>query len=430
MIMNPSLLPADSYIVINKSIITEEDKRILNMLYLPIIGPLPIMLYNILLNDLDKLQLISEVTTHAKLLSNLHVSTNELAEARSVLEATGLLKTYLKTDTINNYIYEIYSPVSAHEFFSHPIFNIVLYNNVGKKEYDNLVAYYKMPKLNKEGYTEITRSFSEVFDVVPYTSSNISSENIRKYNKLKLNINSSFDINFLVESVAKNIDRKVFTKDLQELIISLAFLYDIDVTKMQNILRMCINERGTINREELRKTCRNHYQFDHSGVLPTVIEHAQPEYLRKPIGDNSNIAKMIYTFETISPYDFLKSKHKDAEPPKRDVKLLEDLIVDYKLKPGVVNVLIDYVLKTYDKKLTRARVEAIAGEWARSRIETVEEAMEIAKKTHKASIRKNGTRTNQTNLKEVPVWFNQNIEANSATDEERQAIEDMLKEYK
>lgn len=427
--MNPSLLPADSYIVINKSIITEEDKKILNMLYLPITGPLPITLYNILLNDLDRLQIISEVSLHAHLLSNLHISVNELTEARNVLEAIGLLKTYLKTDSVNNYIYELYSPVSAHEFFSHPIFNMVLYNNVGKIEYNRLVAYYKTPKINKEGYEEVTHAFAEVFDSVPYTTYNQSSESIRKYNKLKLNINSSFDINFLIESLEKQIDKKVFTKDLQELIISLAFLYDIDVSRMQNIIRTCINERGTINREELRKTCRNHYQFDHNGLLPTVIEHAQPEYLRKPIGDNSKIAKMIYTFETVSPYDFLKSKHNGAEPTKRDIKLLEDLIVDYKLKPGVVNVLVDYVLKTYDKKLTRQRVETIAGEWSRNKIETVEEAMEIARKNHK-SMNKKINFKNQINEKEVPIWFDKNIEVNEATDEERQAIEDMLKEYR
>jgi len=427
--MNSSLLPADSYIVINKSIITEEDKKILNMLYLPITGALPIMLYNILLTDLDKLQLISEVETHAHLLSNLHISITELIDARNVLEAIGLLKSYIKTDSVNNYIYEIYSPVSSHEFFSHPIFNIVLYNNVGKREYDKLVSYFKTPKINKEGYTEITHSFNEVFDSVPYTSSNISQENIRKYNKLKLNINSSFDISFLIESLDKNIDKKVFTKDLQELIISLAFLYDIDVTRMQNIIRTCINERGTINRDELRKVCRNHYQFDHSGLLPTVIEHSQPEYLRKPIGDNSQLAKMIYTFETISPYDFLKSKQNGGEPLKRDVKLLEDLMIDYKLKPGVVNVLIDYVLKTYDKKLTRSRIETIAGEWSRKKIETVEEAMEIAKKNHKSMVKKNSIKSGAVE-KEVPAWFDKNIEVNTATDEERKAIEDMLKGYK
>ena len=58
---------------------------------------------------------------------------------------------------------------------------------------------------------------------------------------------------------------------------------------------------------------------------------------------------MIYTFETISPYDLLKSKNKDAEPLKRDMKLVEDLMIDHKLNAGVVNVLIDYVLKTNEK---------------------------------------------------------------------------------
>ena len=426
--MSETLLPADSYIVINKSIITDIDKQVLNMLYLPIIGPLPITLYNILLNDLDNLQLISEVSNHAKILSSMHITTNELVEARKVLEAIGLLKTYLKTDTVNNYIYELYSPISAHEFFSHPIFNIVLYNNVGKIEYEKLVAFYKIPKINKEDYTEVTHSFSEVFDSVPYTSYNQTTDSIRKYNKLKLNINSSFDINFLIESI--NLDKKVFTKDLQELIISLAFLYDIDVTKMQSIIRTCINERGTINRDELRKICRNHYQFDHNGLLPTVIEHTQPEYLRKPIGDNSKLAKMIYTFETISPYDFLKSKHNGAEPMKRDIKLLEDLIVDYKLKPGVVNVLIDYTLKTNDNKLNRSLIETIAGQWVRNKIETVEDAMEIAKKNHKLISKKVTINKKEQTEKEVPVWFDKNIEAKTASVEKRQAIEDMLKEYR
>ena len=40
-----NILPADTYVVINKSIINNEDRKILNMLYQPIIGPLPIMLY-------------------------------------------------------------------------------------------------------------------------------------------------------------------------------------------------------------------------------------------------------------------------------------------------------------------------------------------------------------------------------------------------
>ena len=426
--MSISILPADTYVVANKSIITDQDKLILNMLYLPIIGSLPIMLYNTLLNDLDKEELISEELDHAHLLSNLHTSNEELSEARNKLEGIGLLKTYVKKDTVTKYIYEIYSPVSAHEFFSHPIFNIVLYNNVGKKEYERLINSFKTSKINREGFTEVTHSFSDVFESVPRTSSDMYLDSIRKYNKQKLNIASSFDITFLIETISDYIDKKIFTKDIQELIISLAYLYDIDVIKMQNIIKSCINEAGRINREELRKTCRNHYQFDHSGLLPTLLDRTQPEYLRKPIGDSSNIAKMIYTFETVNPRDFLKSKHNGAEPVKRDISLLENLLIDYKLQPGVVNVLIDYVLRTNDNKLNRNLVETIAGQWSRKKIETVEEAMELARKNYKNI---NITKTKKVSKDPIiPSWFNkQPVEIKEASADKMKEMDDWLKEY-
>ncbi len=428
--MSVSLLPADNYLVVNKSIITDQDKLILSMLYLPITGSLPIMLYNTLVNDLDKEEIISDGLEHAHLLSNLKVSCQELESARNILEGIGLLKTYLKKDTVNKYIYELYSPVSAHEFFSHPIFNIVLYNNVGKKEYERLLNCFKVPKINKDDYEEVTHSFKDVFESVPYTSFDMYRDNIRKYNKLKLNIDSSFDMNFLIETMPKNIDKKIFTKDLQELIIYLAYLYDIDAPKMQNIVKSCINEKGIVSRDELRKICRNHYQFDHSGILPTIVDRTQPEYLRKPIGDNSNMAKMIYTFETVSPYDFLKSKHNGNEPTKRDMQLLEDLLIDYGLKPGVINVLIDYALKTNDNKLNRNFIETIAGQWTRKKIETVEEAMDYARKIYKNNLKTKQPSKIGQNVNKTPVWLNKNIDIDEASDEERLAMEEFLKEFK
>ena len=72
----------------------------------------------------------------------------------------------------------------------------------------------------------------------------------------------------------------------------------------------------------------------------------------------------------LKEYELLKSKNKGTEPTTRDLKLAETLIIDYGLKPGVVNVLIDYILKTNNNKLTRALAETIAGQWQRLKIET------------------------------------------------------------
>ena len=424
-----NLVPADTYVVVNKTILHNEDRKIITSLYLPIIGTDAVMLYFTLWADLDNSEILSSEFSHQKLVSSLRITINELQTSFDKLEAIGLIKAFIKEGNVNNYIYEIFSPVSASEFLSHPILNIVLYSNVGKREYDNLVKAFKIPRLNTSNYKDITKSFNDVFESTSMTSYDLSLEDIRKYNKLKLNINSNFDFNFLISSMPKNLDTsKMFSKDIKELIINLSFIYDIDAIKMANIVKVSLNDNGTINRESLRKNSRNFYQFSNCGLLPTIIDNNQPEYLRKPIGDTSRRAKMIYTFETISPRELLINKNNGNEPTRRDLKLIEDLLVDYKLKPGVVNVLLDYAINVNNKKLTRGFVETIAGEWQRKGIETVEDAMNNCEKVHKKSSKRN-YKDDNVNMK-TPDWFDKEIDKSNVSDGEENQLEELLKEYK
>lgn len=424
-----NLVPADTYVVVNKTILHNEDRKIITSLYLPIIGTDAVMLYFTLWADLDNSEILSSEFSHQKLVSSLRITINELQTSFDKLEAIGLIKAFIKEGNVNNYIYEIFSPVSASEFLSHPILNIVLYSNVGKREYDNLVKAFKIPRLNTSNYKDITKSFNDVFESTSMTSYDLSLEDIRKYNKLKLNIISNFDFNFLISSMPKNLDTsKMFSKDIKELIINLSFIYDIDAIKMANIVKVSLNDNGTINRESLRKNSRNFYQFSNGGLLPTIIDNNQPEYLRKPIGDTSRRAKMIYTFETISPRELLINKNNGNEPTRRDLKLIEDLLVDYKLKPGVVNVLLDYAINVNNKKLTRGFVETIAGEWQRKGIETVEDAMNNCEKVHKKSSKRN-YKDDNVNMK-TPDWFDKEINKSNVSDGEENQLEELLKEYK
>ena len=424
-----NLVPADTYVVVNKTILHNEDRKIITSLYLPIIGTDAVMLYFTLWADLDNSEILSSEFSHQKLVSSLRITINELQTSFDKLEAIGLIKAFIKEGNVNNYIYEIFSPVSASEFLSHPILNIVLYSNVGKREYDNLVKAFKIPRLNTSNYKDITKSFNDVFESTSMTSYDLSLEDIRKYNKLKLNINSNFDFNFLISSMPKNLDTsKMFSKDIKELIINLSFIYDIDAIKMANIVKVSLNDNGTINRESLRKNSRNFYQFSNGGLLPTIIDNNQPEYLRKPIGDTSRRAKMIYTFETISPRELLINKNNGNEPTRRDLKLIEDLLVDYKLKPGVVNVLLDYAINVNNKKLTRGFVETIAGEWQRKGIETVEDAMNNCEKVHKKSSKRN-YKDDNVNMK-TPDLYEKEINKSNVSDGEENQLEELLKEYK
>lgn len=420
-----SLLPADSYIVVNKSILTEVDKRNLINLYEPIVGPLPISLYLTLWSDLDKSETMSKDFTHHHLMTFLKTKLESIKEAREALEAVGLLRTYIKKDAdINHYIYELYSPISAYEFFNHPIFNIVLYNNIGEGEYNNLIKFYKKPSFKYDDFEEVSSKLNDTFK--SSVGNIFNNEDIKDKNALKVQIDSLIDFDMLMESIPNSVlSSKALNKRMRELINSLSFIYNLDTLKLSEIIRLTIDENGMINKDLLVKEVRKYYEYNNGGSLPTLIYRTQPDYLKAPEGNISNKGKMIYIFENTSPYDFLKSKYKNNNPTSRDLKLLEYLAIDLGMTPAVINVLIDYVLRINNNKLVKAFVETIAGQWTRMGIKTASSAMAEAEKEYKKRPKKE-----QIKEEKLPVWFNKDNKSDSISLEEKEELESLLKEFK
>ena len=432
MMKNISILPADTYSVINKTVINDTDRKIVSMLYQPIIGFTAASLYFTLLDDLDKSSLMSEDQTHHHLMATMQLKLEDIVIAREKLEGVGLIKTYLKKGTINNYVYLVFSPISASDFFNHPILNIVLYNNLGKKEYEKLLNYYKIPRINLKDYEEITCNFDDVFTSVRGNVIEIN-EDITKRDSNNIQINKSVDFNLLISSIPDNvINEKTFNKDTRELINALSFTYNLTTLDMQNLIRNSLNEKGMIDKTLLRKSCRDYYQFDNNGNLPTLIYNKQPDHLKKPTGDSSKWGRMVYAFENLTPYQFLKAKYKGAEPTDRDKRLIESLLVDQKMNPGVVNVLIAYVLKINNEQLKKSYVETIAGQWKRLNIETVEEAMRSTEKEHK-KLKKKLSENKQTAPRKtktensVPAWFDKEQNAETPSETDRVAFDELDK---
>lgn len=422
-----TLLPADQYIVVNKTILTEIDKRNLINLYEPIIGYAATSLYLTLWSDLDRLEFISKDFTHHHLMSILKSDLETIKHAREALEAIGLIKTYFKEGDINSYVYELYSPISAAEFFNNPVLNIVLYNNIGEEEYHYLKNIYKKVNIDVKDYQNITKTLNETFE-----STNAPVIEARERETLPLNIESNIDFDLIISSIPKGIlNEKAFTKKLKELIINLSFIYDLDTLKITELIRSSINEKGSIDKELLRKNARKYYQFN-NGTLPTIVYRTQPEYLKTPMGDNSKKGRIIGVFENTSPYDFLKNKYKDTKPTSRDLRLLEMLLIDLELNPAVVNVLIDYVLKKNNNKLSTSYVETIAGQWKRAGLKTAKEAMEFAEKEHKKMLKKQEKSSNVRKNTEMPtpVWFNKELEKENTSLEEQQELEELLRDFK
>lgn len=418
------VLPADTFIVFNKTILHDEDRKILLMLYQPIIGYQAISLYFTLWNNLDRREIFSKECTHHLLMTNMQLRLSSIVEARERLEAVGLLKTYLKKQNINNFVYELYSPISPYDFLNNPVLATTLFNNVGKYEYEKILEYYQVPKINLKEYEEITCSFTDIFESSNVTEFEIVTSNLQKYSSNKLNITPKIDLDNIVSLIPDDmLNVRSLTKDTKDLIYKISFIYNYDDACMSELIRNSLNDKKMIDKKMLRIQSRKLYQFENSGKLPSLMYRNQPEYLRKSVGDVSKKAKIIYQFETTSPYDFLASKYNGSKPSKSDLGILEFLLLDMNLNPGVVNVLVDFVLKIDHNKLTKSYVEKIASQWAKSKIETVEEAMTIAETEYK---NRRKVKKNPKVLEEKPSWFDQDIEKQQANLEEQKEIEKML----
>ena len=424
-----SLLPADTYTVVNKTIITEDDKKNIISLYEPIIGPIAVSLYFTLLRDIRLLEFISKDYTHHHLMTMMRSSIETIKLARESLEGVGLLKSYFKEGEPNSYVYEIYSPLSPKEFFSSPIFNITLYNNIGKNEYELIKAEYELPKIELKEYTDISKELNKTYK----STSTIEPFETKEKTSQSLKLESNIDFDLLISSFPKGlIKENSFTKKIKELIEQLAFIYDLDTLKMVELIRTVITEKGSIDKEQLRKNTRKYYQYNNNGKLPTIVYRTQPEYLKTPEGDNSPLAQIISLFENTTPYDFLKMKYNGVQPTSRDLKLLESLLIDLELQPAVVNVLIDYVLKKNNNKLSQAFIETIAGQWKRCKVETVMEAMELAKKENTKYNKKidNKKPKNTSSQKdEVPIWFDKEIKKETMSAEDQAEMDELFSRF-
>ena len=413
-----NLLPADTYIVKNATILSNESRLILFKLYQPIIGTVAINLYFTLWSNLDTSQIISTEYTHHSLMAMMRIKLEDILEAREKLEGIGLLKTYLKKGNINNYIYELYSPLEPEEFVNNPILATTLMSNIGKVEYEKTLNFFRIPPIDLKEYKDVSATFIETFEVSDAFEVS-DDKNIRKVKQIDLIVDEKIDLNSLISLIPNEIlNHRSITKETKDLIYKLAYIYNLDEGELSELIRNSVDEKRIINKDLLRKNCHNYYTFEHKNVTPSLIYKKEPEYLRAKVNDNSKKAKLIYTFETTSPYDFLTGKNKGVTPSKKDLNLIENLMIDYGLNPGVVNVLIDYVLKINDNKLTKNFVLAIASQWKRNNIKTVEEAIKLCKKENKA---KKVQKTKILKKEEKPEWFNRNIE------EDKASIDDIAK---
>ena len=314
----------------------------------------------------------------------------------------------------------MYGPLSAYEFFNNPILDTALYNNLNKKEYKRIVDSFSLPKVDLKGYQDISCSFKDVYNFV--STEKTGNNNIKRAKHLDLSFEPNINFNEVLSLIPEELlNIRSISKDTKELIYELAFIYDLGNDAISEIIKNSLVDRK-IDINLLKENCRSFYKFEHKGKIPKIVYQNQPQYLRQSQVNSTKRSKLINQFETTSPYEFLSLKQ-DSKPTEKDMEIIEYLMIEQKLNPGVVNVLLDYVLKINNNKLVRKFVEQIAVQWKRSKIETVSDAIDFARSEYD---KKNNKPKTNKKIEAIPSWFNQDIESDMLSDEELEAFEKEL----
>jgi len=429
--------PKDKYVVLNRHKLSAADTKVVQLLYQPLIGVPAVSLYFTLMNELTTDQIWSKPNDHYWLLDFLAADIEQLLLARKKLEAIGLLRSWKKqAETVDHYIYELDAPVSAETFFKDEILATFLQQKLGARHFGRLIKIFSDKKV-PDDYDEITLAFDEVFATDAFDQKALSKAK-EKYeaiaadqqfftnqeNKYKQNFIQQFDFELLFEMLKNNfVKRKSFTSAVIEAVSVLAYLYQISVPDMQKIVLMAADSNGMIDIEKLKSVAREAYLLENKN-LPGIISKIQPAQYRTIENPQTDLEHLLYEFENNSPLDFLNSLQisNGTKPSANTLAIVEEIMINQKLNPGVVNVLLHYALQKSDNRISKKFVEEIAATLARKKIKTVREAYNhftsgIEKVERSGNVRKRKS-ANKRDI--VPSWMEKPRER---TEEEQAAAQ-------
>ena len=450
------IIPGDQYTVSIDGEPNEGDLKVLTFLYQPLIGAICVSLYMTLRNQVEVGKLKSEPVSHYYIMNLLDLNLPEILKARQRLEAIGLLDSYVKTDgDIRSFVYLLKPPLAPAQFFSDGLLNIYLYQKIGRDYYQRLKHTFRDEPLDTNGFDKVTKGFQDIFvsSHYPYHEEFVKDDIEAKYpskaESSPIAVSPEFfDFELFMAGINEGVlPKKAITPEVKEVILKLAFLYEIDAIQMKNILYSAIDENNAVDLEILRKSARDWYTIEHYSSLPKLVDRTQsPIYQSEIQAPKTKEDRLIRYLETVSPRQVMADLSEGSEPAAADLKLIEDIMFKQKLTPGVVNVLIQYCMLRSDMKLPKSFAEKIASHWARKKVKTVPEAMELAKSEQrqyeewqqgkKEKEKKQTTYRKKTRTEPVPDWLEQRDEPQQKEEtskdfeERKKQLEERLKKYK
>ncbi len=367
----------DSYQIYCQGTLSEAHVRVLHLLYQPIASYQAISLYMTLYSELERRHMLNIESTHFRLVAMMQMKIEDIENAAGILEGLGLMHTYLREEKDHRTLaYELLLPLDASDFFQNELLNVLLYRSLGEMDYEKTRYAFSCPPLDRHLYRDVTRSFGETFHIDLDSSEGLGVLKRQGiYEKQKQQIpQTTYDLDTFYDGLGNyQIPRKAITQEVEAAICQLGMVYHISPSTMRELVYDVLDQ-GKIEVDSLSERCKRFYEFESTAKTRQVYQKPTPK--RAPAREGGSMReKKIRQLDTLSPYDYLRALQKGAAPTARDLGLIENMLVKQQLPSGVVNVIVETVLRLNQGALPRNHVEYLAGLFSRKGIRDTKAAL-------------------------------------------------------
>lgn len=318
----------------------------LSYFYLPLIGVNAFSLYMFLLRESMNPSLVDKFIYSSRIIDYLNLTDDKIFEATLNLEKFGLIEVFQDEKIKSKIVYMIKEPLDYNEINKTKYLIPVLTKKIGK---DNLViSNYFLNKtlFNKKGYKllnneilfETKKDYQNKSFVVDFT------DLFSVFNSLKINYSSFWN------------------KEIEEIIKSFIIFNKVKVVDIIRLFKYLLD---------------NKIEFTSENIIKSFYS------LNSKLKTKDIFSNKVDMLQNISPYELL-SLTLERKLTSREKKVIENLQLKYKLKLGVINLLLDYSLIVNGGVIVPNYIYKIADTLINEGFSSFEKVMSYLKDSYKA----------------------------------------------
>ncbi len=346
--------------------LSSDDINCLSILYAPLIGSGALNLYLGLNSLLERNNLKSEELIHQNIFDIFGYNEETFSNEILKLEAIGLINTYLNNK--NEYIYLLKVPHTAKTFLSDGTLGLYLQSKIGDEMFSYLTNHFKIETINKKEYKNITVNFDDVFKTEIDEHKIVAEKDLivgRVPNSSIKVSNHVFDYNEFIKDINLDLLEDGQTEKFKNTIINTSYVYKFDIGQMQRIYQDSINSKGIFDYEILKKKANILFKYINQKTSPKIATKVEDRKLNYEVLRLDSIDAIALLTEN------------NCETSYENLKIVDE-IYKIDLPRGVLNAMIEHLIKTKDGKLPAyPYFVKTASSWMELNIFTTKDAYEF-----------------------------------------------------